>query len=98
MKISTPTLEGPPIEKEVEIGGGVRFRLEGTRWLTEGTVVSIDENAETVRVQGPGFSAVLHKSAIRDATGCDHRQYQAIHDDQDKQFEQRAKELGDIDI
>lgn len=83
MRISTPNPdpEGPPIMKDVVVGGGVRVRLEGTRWATEATVAAIDEEAQTATVRGVGFTAIVNIPAIMDATTPEERSYQSIVED-----------------
>jgi len=67
MIIQTPTKSGVPLEKTVEVGGGVMVPLPGTRYHTNAEVLEIDEAGERVRVKTPTFEAWYPKALIRDA-------------------------------
>lgn len=70
------------VEKQVLVGSGIKIRIPDTRWLTEATVVSINEEAETIEAKGVGFQVTLHKSEIRNVTSPEERTYQEIVDKQ----------------
>lgn len=80
MRIETPNPDpaGGPIIKEIVVGGGVRIRLEGTRYASEATVLSINEEEGLASVRGVGFTAVVNGAAILDATSPEDRTYQEI--------------------
>jgi hypothetical protein len=67
MIIETPTRSGVPIEKVIEVGGGVMAPLPGTRYHTLAEVMEIDEEQKRVRVKTPSFEAWYSKDSIRDA-------------------------------
>lgn len=53
--------------KPVVVSGGVKVRLEGTKYLTEATVISINEDEGTLVVKGVGFEAEIHVSTVIDS-------------------------------
>ncbi len=67
MIIQTPTKSGQPMDKTVEVGGGVTVPVPGTRYHTTCEVLEIDEAGERVRVKGVGFEAWYPKNLIKDA-------------------------------
>lgn len=69
MIIPTPNPENleDPIMKPVVINGGVKVRLAGTKYLTEATVLSINEEEGTLVVKGVGFEAEIHVSTVIDS-------------------------------
>lgn len=66
MTITTPSKNGP-IEKEIRVGLGVRFRLEGSRFSTSGEVIEVNEESGAIMVEGTGFGKqVISKDRVFD--------------------------------
>lgn len=82
MRIETPNPDNPsePLIKEVRVNGGVKVRLDGTKYLTEATVQLIDEDREVATIKGVGFTAEVHKSLIIDSMEPAMHQYQQQYD------------------
>lgn len=69
----------PDVTKTVELGGGVKIRLEGTRYQSEGTVTELVDD-DHIRVRGVGFEAIVNTAAVLDCTDRVSRTYQAAVD------------------
>lgn len=54
------------VEKNMEIGSGIRFLLHNTRYSITGEVVQIDSEKSLVLVKSPQFNDWIGFEAIRD--------------------------------
>lgn len=85
MRISVPAQDAegnrlPDVVKEIVPNCGVTVRIEGSRWLAQGTVIQIFPDDETLEVHGVGFEAILNVSAVADCNTPADQQWQAIYD------------------
>jgi hypothetical protein len=80
VRISVPAQDAdgnrlPNVTKEVEVGGGVMVRLEGTRYLTTATVIALIDD-DHIKIRGIGFEAVVNTAAVADCTDRVQQTYQ----------------------
>lgn len=54
------------VEKDMEVGSGIRFLLHNTRYSITGEVVEIEAETRRVRVKSPQFNDWIGFDAIRD--------------------------------
>lgn len=67
MIIKTPTKHKGMLDKPVEVGGGIKVPIPGTRYLTTCEVLEVDEAGSRVRAKGVGFTAWFDQVDIRDS-------------------------------
>lgn len=85
MRIAVPAQDAegnrlPDVIKQVIVGCGVTIRIEGSRWLAQGTVTRIYEDDVTLDVHGVGFQAIMNVSAVIDCNTPADQQWQSIYD------------------
>lgn len=82
MYINTPNPDpaGEPVVKQIEIGGGVVYTLEGFRYTVRGTVEHINEETQAVYVHAPGVKQWVHLHTIIDAFSKEDQSSQAVVD------------------
>lgn len=68
------------VVKEIVRGCGVTVRIEGSRWLAQGTVIQIFPDDETLEVHGVGFEAILNVKAVADCNTPADQQWQDLYD------------------
>lgn len=80
MIIDTPNPEGgEPIRKQIVVGGGVTFKVEGWRYSMLGTVTDLNEGKDEVRVQGTGFEGWVPRRMVIDASSVEQNTFQEIY-------------------
>lgn len=81
MRIYTPNPNGEqPIVKEIVVGSGVVFKINGYRYSFEGEVLEIREITAEVLVRGVGFEDWISLAAIKDARTPQEQIFQSITD------------------
>lgn len=56
-----------PNGKDIQVGGGVQIRVEGTLYRVTAEVLGVDESLQAVEVRGKDFEGTVHLSQITDA-------------------------------
>lgn len=79
MEIETPTKSGGTITKQIRVDGGVKFRVNGFRFLMDGTVLEIDEDAQQLRVHGQDFDGWIPREQVVDSITPEEEQFQQIY-------------------
>lgn len=64
--VNTPGLNGSVIEKTVQVGGGIVFRIPGSLLSVTCQVLTIDEDSQSIEVKGDNFQGWLHVNEIKD--------------------------------
>lgn len=65
MQISTHSKHGP-VEKTVNVGDGVAFVPDGSRYTITAEVLEIDEERRSLRVKGIGFEGWMSADRAHD--------------------------------
>ena len=81
MEITTPSEDGPPITKQVRVGGGVKLRVEGHRTTLWVKVLEIKSD-EVLVVDFQNSPQTVGAFGIIDAMDKQQFEYQAIIDSQ----------------
>lgn len=100
MQINTPNpdTEAGPIVKNVVVGGGITFKIEGFRYSVEGEVLEINEADELVRVKNADFEGWVPKRMIKDSKSPEEHTFQGIYDNNVSDTHRTPAEIAYSDV